>query len=106
MDLTKIMGRKSVSYEAITISTEAIGFTAEKILPTSGEYKNIGCREVFCSLESNSIRWTIDGTMPTSTIGHQLAAGENLTIEHPEDIANFRAIRLSGDASLKVTYKF
>ena len=106
MDLTKIMGRKSVSYEAITIAGEAIGFTYSLILPTSGDYKNIGCREVFCTLETNDVRWTIDGTTPTSIIGHLMKVGENLTLEHPDDIANFRAIKVTDNGSLKCTYKF
>lgn len=107
MEITKIHGRKSVSFEKITISTAAKGFTSSKILPTSGDYINIGCRETFVTLEDADIRFTLDGTPPTTDLGHILMAGESLTIKDPDDISNFRAIR-DGDVDgvLMCTYKF
>lgn len=101
-----IIGRQSGGYEAITVSNTAIGFTGGKIKPTSGNYANMECKEVFCTLETDDIRFTIDGTTPTSSIGHLLKSGESLTIDNVTDIKGFRAIRVTTDASLKVTYKF
>ena len=58
---------------------------------------------------SNSIRWTADGTTPTSTIGTLVLAGSN--IEFMDTMANyqsvidkFRAIGISGTATLDVAY--
>jgi hypothetical protein len=96
----------SGGYETITVSNVAIGFTAAKIIPTSGDFLGKVCQAVFCTLETDSIRFTLDGTTPTSAIGHLLNAGQNLTLKNPSDISNFRAIRVTGDASLKVTFKF
>ena len=93
-------------YEAIAISNVAKGFTTTCIKPTSGDFSGKVCQEVLCTLETDQIRFTLDGTTPTSAIGHLLEAGQNLTIKNPADIANFQCIRVTTDASLKVTYKF
>ena len=104
--LHPIIERRSVSYEAITVAATAIGFTATKILPTSGDWSGVKCEEAFCTLETDSVRWTVDGTTPTASVGHLMVAGESLTLESRSDITNFRAIKVTNDASLKVTYKF
>jgi hypothetical protein len=96
----------SGGYEAITVSNVAIGFTSTYIKPTSGDFSGKVCQEVLCTLETDQIRFTLDGTTPTSAIGHLLEAGQNLTLKNPADISNFRGIRVTTDASLKVTYKF
>ncbi|MDO9465247.1 MAG: hypothetical protein Q7J67_08130 [bacterium] len=92
-------------YEAITVDT-AIGFTVAKIMPTSGQFINMACQEVFCTLETDNIRFTIDGTVPSSTVGHLLKVGESLTISNADDIKNFKCIKVTTNASLKISYKF
>lgn len=93
-------------YEAITVNTE-VGFTAGKIRPTSGKFKDQTCQAVFCTLETDDIRFTLDGsTTPSSTTGHRLYAGENLTLTNANDIANFKCIKVTTNASLRVTFKF
>jgi hypothetical protein len=98
-------GYISGGYEALTVDT-VIGFTATKIKPTSGNFLGKVCQEVLCTLETDDIRFTLDGTTPTALIGHLLEKGQNLTIKNPADIVNFRAIKVTLAASLKVTYKF
>lgn len=95
----------SGGYEALSVDT-AIGFTSTKILPTSGDFLGQPCQEVFCTLETDQIRFTLDGTTPTSLIGHLLEAGQNLTLKNPSDIKNFKAIKVTTTASLKCTFKF
>ena len=92
-------------YEAITVNT-AIGFTASEIRPTTGDFAGHTCQAIFATLETDSIRFTLDGTTPSSTVGHLLTNGQNLTIKNANDIAKFRAIKVTANASLKVTYKF
>ena len=90
-------------YEAITVADTAIGFTAAKLLTTT---KKIA-RAVFCTLETAQIRFTIDGTTPTTSIGHLLEIGQTLTLENVADLTNFRAIRTgSSSGSLRVTYRY
>ena len=107
MELTKLTGLISVSEEKITVSTVAIGFTSAKILPTSGDYINVPCREVFVTCEDADIRFWLSGTSPTASLGHLLRAGESLTIKHQSDISNFLAIKDDAvDANIFATYKF
>ena len=49
--------------------------------------------EVFCTLETAQIRYTLDGTAPTTTVGHLLEIGDTLTIQGRDNIVRFRAIR-------------
>ena len=102
-----LSANQSTGYEAITVSntTGGIGVTSTLIRPTSGVFKGQTCQEVFCTLETAQIRWTVDGTAPTSSVGHLLNVGQTLTLQNGSDIVNFRAIRTVGDASLRVTVK-
>ena len=102
-NIVTVGDKAATSYEAITVADTAIGFTATKIKPTNAT----AVQGVFCSLETAQIRFTLDGTTPTSTIGHLLGVGQTLTISHAGDIENFRAIRTgSTSGSLRCTYRF
>ena len=104
--ITILSDYQTGGYEAITVNT-AIGFTAAKIMPTSGDFEGMACQAVFCTLETDDIRFTVDGeTTPSSTVGHLLKSGESLTIGNASDIANFNCIKVTSNASLKVTFKF
>ncbi len=94
--------------EVLTISNVAKGFTSTKILPTTGDFSGKVCQEIFCTLDSDSddLRFWTNGDTPTSTEGHYLAKGQNLTLKNPADIKNFLAIRVTTDAKLQVSYKF
>ena len=48
-----------------------------------------------------SIRWTRDGTAPTASVGHILAAGEYLEIDN---LSNFRCVAVSGSSTIQVSY--
>lgn len=94
-------------HEAITIAspTGGIGFTAA-LITAAGAGVNKDAKEVFCSLETANMRFTLDGTTVSSTVGHTLASGETLTLKNRSDIVNFRAIKFSTDASLRCTYRY
>ena len=81
------------SYEAITVSSTAIGLTP----PTNAD-------SAFISIETDAIRYTVDGTTPTAAIGHPKAAATELNLESKKELTAFQAIRVTNDASLKVTY--
>lgn len=90
------------AYEAITVSSTAIGFTAAKLSSAESLYGR-GIKEVLVTVETNPIRFTVDGTTPTSTVGHLLNAGDIYTC-NGEDATKFLAIRTGSDASIKCTY--
>jgi hypothetical protein len=69
-------------------------------------------KEVLITVEVDDIKWTIDGTTPTTTAGggtgHHAVAGDNLTLTGYEAISKFRAVNETGanGAILRVTYFF
>lgn len=77
-------------YQAMTVSTTAIGITNAEAWAFS---------ECVCGVESNNIRVRWDGTNPTSTVGMLLVSGTFITLKKTE-IVPFRAIRVSADATL------
>ncbi len=86
-----------VEFESVTVSTAAIGLTAAK-------YES--ATNAFITVETASVRYaTTWNTVPTSSVGHQLDAGDTLTLESADEIADFRVIRMGGaDATLRVSY--
>lgn len=50
-------------------------------------------RVAHCRLETAQIRFTLDGTAPTSTTGQILEVGETLELEGRDEITGFKAIR-------------
>jgi hypothetical protein len=94
-------GLVPMGYEAITVSSTAIGFTAGTI--------DTGTRQAVvavATLETDSIRIRVDGGLPTSSVGQLVTQASNvgITVCGTTAIKAFRAIRTSTDASLKVTY--
>lgn len=91
------------AHESITVSSTAIGFTAANLTKALTLYQR-GCSDVLVTVETNPIRFTVDGTTPTSTVGHLLNAGDIYTCDGA-DAAAFLAIRTGSDATIKCTYK-
>jgi hypothetical protein len=53
--------------------------------------------QAFCFVESQDIRWTVDGTAPTTSVGNVATAGSALPAINGSDLlSNFRAIRDGG----------
>ena len=50
---------------------------------------------------ANNVRWTRDGTSPTTTVGHQLQAGDYLEIDN---LSNFKMCASSGTSTVQVSY--
>jgi len=95
--------REAQDYEAITVSTNAIGITVSKL--RSSRYGP--CTGAFITVENYNIRFRVDGGNPTTTEGHVLTAGQNLTLGSESDVGKFRAIRDDAvDATLRVTLRY
>lgn len=98
-------------FETLTTAT-AVGFTAAKILPTSGAFTAIKARAAIISVEVADIRFTIDGTTPTVSAGtgagHLLSSGASFIITGERNVANFLCINAvaSSGAVVKCTYLF
>ena len=91
----KVLDQPADSYEAITVSNVAIGFTAGNITGKKG---------VYLSVEADEVRYRYDGTDPTATEGHLLYVGDRLQLMHPTVLSKFRMIRVTTDATVRCTY--
>ena len=57
------------------------------------------------TVETAQIRFTVDATAPTSTVGHILNIADRLLLEGQQEIRAFRAIRTGGSSgAVSVTY--
>ena len=88
-------------FETVTVSSTGIGFTASKYLPSDGSRK---ATTALLTVEGDSLRFRLDGTAPTAAIGHLVPAGGSLTLEGYDNIKNFRAIRVTTDATVRVSF--
>ena len=95
--LAQNVGQK---YESLTIGASAKAITAATLLST----ENAQLRECTGRLETAQVRYRFDGTDPTSSEGHLLEIGDEITIRGYTNLKQFRAIR-TGDVSavLKLT---
>jgi Na+/H+-dicarboxylate symporter len=77
------------TFEQVPVAAAAIGLTAAKITPPG----QMQATQAVCSLETAEIRFTVDGTVPTSTVGHLWEIGETKTINGHDTLVRFAAIR-------------
>lgn len=90
-----------LNFEQVTVAATSIGFTATKITPAGLPMATIAS----CRLETAEVRWTIDGTVPTTAVGTLLEIGDILTVTGHDALSTFRAIRTGGTSGvLDCTY--
>lgn len=92
------------AYESLTVSSTAVGLTASKYTQTSATLPTISAKFALITVEDDAIRFRTDGTDPTTTEGHKLAAGDTLLLDCWDDIRRFKAIRVTTDAKIRVSY--
>ncbi len=95
----QLIGSKAQDYESITVDGTEGG-----VALTAAKYGT--CTKAFITAETASIRFTVDGTTPTATVGHLVNPGTTVVkLDSNEDIAAFRAIRTGAiSATIHVTY--
>jgi hypothetical protein len=84
------------AYEKLSVATDAVS-----ALNTDYTATAIGC---FITIETNNIRYRIDGGNPDADDGHLVYAAQNMWFENSAAVRNFRAIASGGAATLIVTY--
>lgn len=105
---------KAEAHEQLAIDDTVGGkvLTASKYQKTiTGVAPNVdrlvGAQRAVITTEDQSMRYTYDGTAPTTTVGHLATAGTIITLNGYDNIANFKAIRTGGSsAEINVTYEF
>ena len=99
-------------FETIADTSTAIGFTAAKIAPTTGNHVGKKAKAALISVETADVRFTLDGTTPTITAGtgagHLLPSGGEYEIKGTANVANFKVINAvdASGAVVKCTYFF
>ena len=90
---------RTYAEEDITIPDSSTRLTVTNAL-------NPFLRKIEIFVEDAQIRFRMDGTAPTATVGEILNPFDRLTIYNALDARNFRAIRTGGtSATLRVRYK-
>lgn len=90
-------------FEQITVAAVSIGFTLANINNLTGVHPS--AVQAVCRLELAEVRYTIDGTTPTTTVGTPWEPLETLTFNGSDTLNNFRAIRTGGTSGqLDCTY--
>lgn len=85
------------AFETITVSTSAIGFTAA----TFGKERT----RALVTVEDAGVRYRVDGTDPSPTVGHHLDPGDTLDLDSFMQLKKARFVRRDGaDATLSCSY--
>lgn len=90
--------------ETITVSTVPVGFTSTLLTFPDGTQ----ARTAFCTVPANDLRFWVHGIAPTSTVGHLVKGGDNISIILKNNIRSFRAIKdtgSAGDVTMTCTYE-
>ncbi len=97
-DQVNVVGYTPFAYEKITVATDTVSRLSSTYRETAGA--------VFITVETNNIRYRIEGGNPDSDDGHLVTASayQSLWFNDPMSIKNFRAIAISDSATLIVTY--
>lgn len=89
-------------------ASERLTVSSSVVTLTSGTYAPSGsgaALSAIVTVEDDAIRFTLDGTTPTASRGHKVAAGGSFILFGYSEVAGFKAIRVTGDAPIEVTYK-
>ncbi len=85
------------NYEAITVAGTAIGLTDADMIASAEDH-------AILTVEDANIRYTVDGTTPTPTVGHLALVGAKITLTSSAELVRFLAIRTGGvSASVRVS---
>ena len=82
-------------FEQVNVSTAAIGISAAKYAVGS-----VRAGTVWVDADTFLIKFTIDGTTPTATLGGNIPVNTRLVLTNPSDIANLRMIQTSAGAAV------
>jgi len=95
------------AFETLTVDTSTRTLTSAYLTRLSSPGPSINPdTSAFMTVETATLRWTINGSSPTSTSGHKATDGDTISITGYDNLRNFRFLKVSGsDGSLQVTYE-
>lgn len=95
---TIIAARKPKGFRTLAISS-----TAKALSEATGGVPSNATRAII-SVATDAIRWRDDGTAPTDAVGIHVAALAQIELPSRESILAFKAIRVTTDAVLNISY--
>ena len=81
------------AFETLRVTGTSIG------LPSVGTFDGAQI-----TVETASIRYRVDGSDATASLGHVAEPGDLILLENRNELRDFRAIRLTSSATLQITY--
>jgi hypothetical protein len=113
-DLSFFSRKKAFNSEQLTVSSSVVTLTASEYDNTSAGVAQPGreaphaggfkASAAVIECQDDDVYFTLDGSTPSSTNGRRLTASSSLPLAGYQKIANFKAIRVTGDATLNVEY--
>lgn len=102
-----VSGTDAYQFENATVTTSAAKrLTASKYVARGGfGGSHGGTQTLFCTVETDSIRFEVDGSSPTATVGHKVAAGDSFQVDGYQACSNLIMFG-SGSASASVQCTF
>jgi hypothetical protein len=96
-----------MGFEQLTVSNSVKTLTEAEFKPKDATLRS--AHTAMISLEgtagTNDVRWTVDGTTPSSSVGHLLKAGDQVVVMGLGNLLKFKAIRAgSSDGILTISY--
>ena len=87
----------AIRHESVSVAGTAVGLT---VTPADG----VRPMAAMISVETAAIRFCVDGTTATASVGHMAEHGDVIVLVDPAEVAQFSAIsKDGGTATLKVT---
>ena len=93
--MAQLVGPAYSDSESITVTSTAKSLTTATIA---------GMIHAHITCESNPVRYWLDGTNPSATVGHRLEAGGILDLDSAHQLANVKFYAVGADATLRVSY--
>lgn len=87
-----------LKYEQIAVAASSVGFTATTLQPNGANTQPQATVGV-CRVDTAQIRYRIDGTAPTSSVGIVGNPGDVIPLDGADVLRNFRAIRTTSTSA-------
>jgi hypothetical protein len=98
---------EAYDYDLVTADNTAggVALTAAKVTPVGEAYRADMVEISNVGTDPCTVNYTVDGTAPTTGVGHPIVNGQSLEIYAYRNISRFKAIRLATNSGLlRVTY--
>ncbi len=93
--MPQLVGPVFTDSESITVTSAVIGLTVATL--AGKVFAHITC-------ETNPVRYWLDGTDPSATVGHRLEVGGVLDLDSAHQLANVEFFAVGADATLRVSF--